>query len=121
MEAVGREQLGVGVLGIFEDVARRGGVGEIDALAVGREHRLAQLLLIFGVGPLDQRDALSAGEVIHPDLAGAERASGREMLARGDIFPVRTPGRIVEEGERSEEHTSEIKSLMRISYAVFCL
>src|SRR3546814_2860557 len=25
------------------------------------------------------------------------------------------------EGERSEEHTSELQSLMRISYAVFCL
>src|SRR3546814_1334564 len=30
---------------------------------------------------------------------------------------------VVEEGllERSEEHTSELQSLMRISYAVFCL
>src|SRR3546814_10354506 len=27
----------------------------------------------------------------------------------------------VEENFRSEEHTSELKSLMRISYAVFCL
>src|SRR3546814_9561589 len=26
-----------------------------------------------------------------------------------------------EEGKRSEEHTSELQSLMRISYAVFCL
>src|SRR3546814_1046042 len=26
-----------------------------------------------------------------------------------------------ETGERSEEHTSELQSLMRISYAVFCL
>src|SRR3546814_8600134 len=26
-----------------------------------------------------------------------------------------------EDGERSEEHTSELQSLMRISYAVFCL
>src|SRR3546814_8092221 len=26
-----------------------------------------------------------------------------------------------EEAERSEEHTSELQSLMRISYAVFCL
>src|SRR3546814_2067554 len=26
-----------------------------------------------------------------------------------------------DEGERSEEHTSELQSLMRISYAVFCL
>src|SRR3546814_8708032 len=29
--------------------------------------------------------------------------------------------RIVEDGGRSEEHTSELQSLMRISYAVFCL
>src|SRR3546814_6266224 len=27
----------------------------------------------------------------------------------------------VELGDRSEEHTSELQSLMRISYAVFCL
>src|SRR3546814_3478285 len=27
----------------------------------------------------------------------------------------------IEEDERSEEHTSELQSLMRISYAVFCL
>src|SRR3546814_6662436 len=27
----------------------------------------------------------------------------------------------VDKGERSEEHTSELQSLMRISYAVFCL
>src|SRR3546814_3453953 len=29
--------------------------------------------------------------------------------------------RIFEEAVRSEEHTSELQSLMRISYAVFCL
>src|SRR3546814_9507114 len=28
---------------------------------------------------------------------------------------------VVENVERSEEHTSELQSLMRISYAVFCL
>src|SRR3546814_6260459 len=27
----------------------------------------------------------------------------------------------LQEGQRSEEHTSELQSLMRISYAVFCL
>src|SRR3546814_4458937 len=31
------------------------------------------------------------------------------------------PGRKVELHWRSEEHTSELQSLMRISYAVFCL
>src|SRR3546814_8021545 len=34
------------------------------------------------------------------------------------IMPPRTMKRSV--GERSEEHTSELQSLMRISYAVFC-
>src|SRR3546814_5118219 len=29
--------------------------------------------------------------------------------------------RVPEETQRSEEHTSELQSLMRISYAVFCL
>src|SRR3546814_3840782 len=28
---------------------------------------------------------------------------------------------VAETGDRSEEHTSELQSLMRISYAVFCL
>src|SRR3546814_3496941 len=30
-------------------------------------------------------------------------------------------GRSIDDGHRSEEHTSELQSLMRISYAVFCL
>src|SRR3546814_7528490 len=30
-------------------------------------------------------------------------------------------GRVGDRGIRSEEHTSELQSLMRISYAVFCL
>src|SRR3546814_7861333 len=29
--------------------------------------------------------------------------------------------RLAADGDRSEEHTSELQSLMRISYAVFCL
>src|SRR3546814_1816027 len=48
------------------------------------------------------------------------------------IFVTRTPAHTVNaswqgtgpwfrKGDRSEEHTSELQSLMRISYAVFCL
>src|SRR3546814_2290320 len=33
----------------------------------------------------------------------------------------RGAGKALEAGHRSEEHTSELQSLMRISYAVFCL
>src|SRR3546814_7228047 len=36
------------------------------------------------------------------------------------VAGARIAGRGVE-GQRSEEHTSELQSLMRISYAVFCL
>src|SRR3546814_1043345 len=45
----------------------------------------------------------------------------RKSLAFGDSRDAvnhRTRGTF---GERSEEHTSELQSLMRISYAVFCL
>src|SRR3546814_3342730 len=40
-----------------------------------------------------------------------------------DYFPVAGPGsgRRADGGTRSEEHTSELQSLMRSSYAVFCL
>src|SRR3546814_1767056 len=37
------------------------------------------------------------------------------------IGPKGAPGRLVAFPRRSEEHTSELQSLMRISYAVFCL
>src|SRR3546814_8560212 len=42
------------------------------------------------------------------DIAAAETAGEVELVDRGI-------------GVRSEEHTSELQSLMRISYAVFCL
>src|SRR3546814_7517183 len=35
--------------------------------------------------------------------------------------PICNPGRASIDADRSEEHTSELQSLMRISYAVFCL
>src|SRR3546814_1110021 len=39
------------------------------------------------------------------------------------VFPITTPTgtTAATASERSEEHTSELQSLMRISYAVFCL
>src|SRR3546814_6385426 len=60
------------------------------------------------------------GRYVHIDEAvrsATERVS-REiaMLLDGDQLDVATPTRF-----RSEEHTSELQSLMRISYAVFCL
>src|SRR3546814_14527036 len=49
------------------------------------------------------------------------RIALRSFAPRGGTpdFPGGPAGGV--EGERSEEHTSELQSLMRISYAVFCL
>src|SRR3546814_2228921 len=38
-----------------------------------------------------------------------------------DLGPTRARGAVERDRRRSEEHTSELQSLMRISYAVFCL
>src|SRR3546814_10345263 len=62
----------------------------------------------------------------HPDAAAqtfVER-DGRRWLRTGDIAAIDEEGyvRIVDRlKDRSEEHTSELQSLMRNSYAVFCL
>src|SRR3546814_3129463 len=47
---------------------------------------------------------------------GRDRRAGRGQGLPGDLSPRRPDPR-----RRSEEHTSELQSLMRISYAVFCL
>src|SRR3546814_8049234 len=44
----------------------------------------------------------------------SRRASGLQRLRQ-------PPAQLPQRGGRSEEHTSELQSLMRISYAVFCL
>src|SRR3546814_5392360 len=64
---------------------------------------------------------------LYPGDARPSRASGlrrvaapcRPLFPRQDIH-VLTRARAIH-GARSEEHTSELQSLMRISYAVFCL
>src|SRR3546814_5256308 len=63
--------------------------------------------------------------------ANARRVGLRHLLAKDELLhrretatavllrPVRCEPASL--GQRSEEHTSELQSLMRISYAVFCL
>src|SRR3546814_9191450 len=60
-------------------------------------------------------------------FARIERFSRRLPLnsaGKGSQFPPHSERRFTEpnpDERRSEEHTSELQSLMRISYAVFCL
>src|SRR3546814_7772094 len=50
---------------------------------------------------------------LRPAAAQVQRYSQRSRVIE--------PGEAPRPGNRSEEHTSELQSLMRISYAVFCL
>src|SRR3546814_19398389 len=54
---------------------------------------------------------------LHDALPFYQRPDHPQRMVRRD--PIPKPD--VREQTRSEEHTSELQSLMRISYAVFCL
>src|SRR3546814_1270628 len=56
--------------------------------------------------------AVARALVVMPIADQQERKEARHLPEKGDLD---------EEMTRSEEHTSELQSLMRISYAVFCL
>src|SRR3546814_9147486 len=83
-------------------------------------------LAIFGAPHLRPAlvEALVAGRAVdHGRRLAAQRTMigvERHRKAReiGDVLAQRQPALDV---QRSEEHTSELQSLMHISYAVFCL
>src|SRR3546814_3481717 len=75
-----------------------------------RSHRPAQPVGILGI---EHQEAAAAGA----DQLPAERA----VVAGDRIQRVDARVRHAAGMRRSEEHTSELQSLMRISYAVFCL
>src|SRR3546814_1548458 len=68
-------------------------------------------------------DACAEAGVFDEDIANALREAHGVLLAAGLECTLDRRRRWVVENEavRSEEHTSELQSLMRISYAVFCL
>src|SRR3546814_6026288 len=67
-------------------------------------------------GPIDRQQIGHGVARMH---RGARCRAAAEQEA---VVPVVVAeGDVAAEGKRSEEHTSELQSLMRISYAVFCL
>src|SRR3546814_5186327 len=70
------------------------------------------------------RPQLSASGGRHIPIRTGARSDNLLSLPRHDKAAGRAGGLLSEggrSGTRSEEHTSELQSLMRISYAVFCL
>src|SRR3546814_3544908 len=64
-------------------------------------------------GAENKAGADEAHTITAHDVAAAPEAAGADAAVLDDSAPA--------EPARSEEHTSELQSLMRISYAVFCL
>src|SRR3546814_2609849 len=58
-------------------------------------------------GPMEAGKVVLGGKTQSVDLIDAMVAAADDRISDADV--------------RSEEHTSELQSLMRISYAVFCL
>src|SRR3546814_8986179 len=65
------------------------------------------------------RRSLMPGRSITKELSGARHRAGGTGARRCPGHPPQHCRNL--QGQRSEEHTSELQSLMRISYAVFCL
>src|SRR3546814_4584663 len=92
-------------------------VDEDDVGLAGREARLDQLL----------EQAARVDGAAHALVLGAAQvelgavAHGLHELVGEEDAVVEVERLAVEDARRSEEHTSELQSLMRISYAVFCL
>src|SRR3546814_5970140 len=84
---------------------------------VHREHELARGDVDLAAGEVDGVQPLLDGPQDLLRLGGARRHEGighaRHRVVRVALAPA--------VAARSEEHTSELQSLMRISYAVFCL
>src|SRR3546814_1699125 len=73
----------------------------------------------FKAGKADENELLTAAKNFQ-DASRALFGSGANFFADFDSIKAMLTGAKGSVG-RSEEHTSELQSLMRISYAVFCL
>src|SRR3546814_3371962 len=68
----------------------------------------------------DRRKDRAAGDRAR-QRAAQDREADHPQEGHPGPRPARQACRLHQPGPRSEEHTSELQSLMRISYAVFCL
>src|SRR3546814_3742621 len=120
--------LSVAVVAILlvQHVRGAGAVGDLDPV----DHRVGPLLAVAEVEVLylhASRQQVGEQRVGHGAVGGhAHRDDQRLAFLQRRRFPRLAVGAIplalnLDLAERSEEHTSELQSLMRISYAVFCL
>src|SRR3546814_4388203 len=88
----------------------------------GAVERFNQLLARFQHAPLDlDQIATAARELPWPKADGRAPGCIEQQLKRATSIGLMIDDPAWQPANRSEEHTSELQSLMRISYAVFCL
>ena len=97
IEALDHIDLAVRVLAVVEGLAGCGVITEVEVTAVRREGRFAGILLLGAT--LGQLHALATRAVVHPHLAGPERAARGEMLSTHDKLAVRRPVGLVQQTE----------------------
>src|SRR3546814_2794082 len=99
--------------------------GDLDAIRAGNDGVIAlaarhpEVVPIATVHPYDGQAALD--ELARVAEAGVRVLKIHAHTQGFDVSDPRVEALVRRAGERSEEHTSELQSLMRISYAVFCL
>src|SRR3546814_582503 len=92
---------------------------EKDLLALGGIGSAASLLVVNANSKWNSLTALVEADKKSPGAINYGSAgSGTSHHIKTELLKLRTGSKWV---HRSEEHTSELQSLMRISYAVFCL
>src|SRR3546814_10224582 len=103
------------------EMATEGKEAEIAALASSRGRVSMEVKAIISSLTTDANG--SAGDLVVPQRGGLVGPVQRRMTIRDLLTPGRTTSSSIQypQETRSEEHTSELQSLMRISYAVFCL
>src|SRR3546814_4718382 len=111
-----------GVL-IVEALAQAAGVLAIDALGLEGS---GKLVYFMGIEGAKFRTPVEPGVLLTLDVEFVQkRASVCKFAGRasidGKLAAEASFTAMIADPPRSEEHTSELQSLMRISYAVFCL
>src|SRR3546814_21185726 len=97
----------------------RGGVGHPNGCSMMIPHPLRSRTGIGG--QTAERREKSTFIPLRQEQGDLRRTPGSMRGRRAPSRPRRAPGIAHLSEGRSEEHTSELQSLMRISYAVFCL
>src|SRR3546814_9253809 len=102
-------EIAVRLIQVIVPASGRGTAKPAKSLDRQEERSMSRMLFLMPLMALATPAAAAESPAAYLGKAGA-----------GDLFE-QTSSKIVLETTRSEEHTSELQSLMRISYAVFCL